>query len=75
MNNIKIICKGCNVEMLPESTSDNNKIIIYLCKVCKHEVKVISIRNEGVSGGDRTASYKKAIDTDDTDNYHNVHGR
>lgn len=29
--------------MIPESISDNNKIIIYLCNLCKHEVKVISI--------------------------------
>ena len=47
MNNIKVICKKCNHEMLPESTSNNNLIIIYLCSLCKHEVKVISIGNEG----------------------------
>ena len=44
--NIKVICKKCNNEMLPESTSDNNNIIIYLCELCKYEVKVISIGNK-----------------------------
>ena len=43
MNNIKVICKKCNCEMLPESTSDTDNVIIYLCELCKHEVKVISI--------------------------------
>lgn len=47
VENIKVICKKCDNEMMPESISDNNnKIIIYLCELCKHEVKVISIKNK-----------------------------
>lgn len=44
--NIKVICKKCNTEMILESTMVNTGI--YLCELCKHEVKVISIGNKEV---------------------------
>jgi len=48
MRNIEVTCVPCKNPMIIESTSSDS--IIFICKQCKHEVKVISIGNEGVSG-------------------------
>ena len=74
MDNIKVICNSCNYPMVLESIMNAS---IYICELCKHEVKIISIGNEGVcmQKRDRIESYKKAIDTDTIDDYHNKHGR
>ena len=48
IQNFKIQCCACEHPMVFESMSGKNAI--YLCELCKHEVKVISIRNKGVSG-------------------------
>lgn len=39
---IKVHCIDCDHPMLFESNMDNNSSI-YLCELCKHEVKIISI--------------------------------
>jgi len=47
MQNFKIRCNTCDHPMVFESMSDKNAI--YLCKLCKHEVKIISIGNKEVT--------------------------
>lgn len=44
---VEIICNDCNIPMTFESIAGNSAI--YICEKCKHEVKLISIRNKGVS--------------------------
>lgn len=47
MRDITVTCVPCDSPMVIESTSSGS--IMFLCPVCKNEVKVISIGSKGVS--------------------------